>query len=512
MPERHQYSGEALRVLHERGVGEGTLNFVLAIASAVLLIALFPNYNLAPLAPVALTPLLIAAARERRWRRRFAFGYLAGVVYWFGLCNWIQWTLEQHAGVTSGVAWFLFALFCLAKALQTGVFAALAGALPSRPWTPPAVAALWVVIEYTHSWTGFEWLNLGNAASDMSFLLRLAPITGVWGLSFVFALMSAVIAAVILRRQRLASLWLVLLLGLYFLPEIPKPERGSEAAVAVQPNMDDEAAWTPELLQRTEDQMEGLSVSPVLVGGGGRGRAPSVIVWPEDPAPFYANDGRFTGFVSSVAKLAGAEVLTGAIGRAPDGAPLNSALLVSPGGAIVSRYDKVNLVPFGEFVPWPFGMITQKVSTEAGDFEPGRGVVISPLGAHRIGTFICYESVFPSYIRRFALDGAEAMFNLSNDSWFGRSQARYQHLRIVRMRAAENRRWIVRATNNGITAAIDPAGRLIETLPEYREAAARLPFGYRKDLTLYTRFGDWFVALCAAVVAAALRRRGPRLA
>ncbi len=473
------------------------LNFALAVLSAVLLIALFPNYNLAVLAPVALTPLLVAAARERRWLWRFGLGYLSGVVYWFGLCNWIQWTLQQHAGVSAATAWFLFALFCLAKALQTGLFAALAGTLPQRFWAPPALAALWVALEYTHSWTGFEWLNLGNAASDMSFLLRLAPFTGVWGLSFVFALMSAVIAAIVLRRQRLASLWLLLLLGIYLLPEIPPAQRGAQSAVVVQPNMDDETLWTPSLLQRTEDEMQGLSLSPVL----GRNRAPDLIVWPEDPVPFYTNDPAFVAFVASVAKTAGAYVLTGAIGRAPDNAPLNSALLVSPGGAVVTRYDKVNLVPFGEFVPWPFGMVTQKVSTEAGDFEPGHTVVISPLvlqgATHRIGTFICYESVFPNYIRRFTAAGAEALFNLSNDSWFGRSQARYQHLRIVRMRAAENRRWIVRATNNGISAAIDPAGRLIETLPEYREAAARMPFGYRSDLTLYTRFGDWFVALCA---------------
>jgi apolipoprotein N-acyltransferase len=480
----------------------GAVNFALAVLSAVLLVALFPNYNLAVLAPIALTPLLVAAAREPRWAWRFGFGYAAGLVYWFGLCNWIQWTLEQHAGVSSGTAWFLFALFCLAKALQMGVFAALAGMIR----TPPAIAALWVAVEYTHSWTGFEWLNLGNAASDMSFLLRLAPVTGVWGLSFVFALMSAVIASVILRRQRLASLWLLLLLGLYLLPEIPRPDRGSQSAVVVQPDMDDEAAWTPDLVQRTEEQMQGLSVSPIL----GRGRAADLIVWPEDPAPFYADDPRFTGFVTSVAKFTGANVLTGAIGRAPDRAPLNSAILVSPAGTTVTRYDKVNLVPFGEFVPWPFGMITQKVSTEAGDFEPGHTVVVSPLGAHRIGTFICYEAVFPGYIRRFTADGAEALFNLSNDSWFGKSQARYQHLRIVRMRAAENRRWIIRATNDGISAAIDPAGRLVGTLPEYREAAARLPYGYRGDLTLYTRLGDWFVPFCAIAFGITLvRRRQP---
>jgi apolipoprotein N-acyltransferase len=269
--------------------------------------------------------------------------------------------------------------------------------------------------------------------------------------------------------------------------------------VAVQPNTDAEADWTPALLQRTQDEMQTLSLSPLLSRAG----PPGIIVWPEDPAAFYANDPRFLGFVASVAKTAGADVLTGAIGRAPDGAPMNSALLVSPAGAIVTRYDKVNLVPFGEFVPWPFGLLTQKVSTEAGDFAPGRSVVVSPLGTHKIGTFICYESVFPGYIRRFVASGAEALFNLSNDSWFGKSQARYQHLRIVRMRAAENRRWIVRATNNGISAAIDPAGRIVDTLPEYREAAARFRYSYRGDLTFYTRFGDWFVLLCALGAAAA---------
>ena len=209
------------------------------------------------------------------------------------------------------------------------------------------------------------------------------------------------------------------------------------------------------------------------------------------------------GFVQRIAQSGNTDVLLGAVAKAPDNAPLNSALLVSPNGP-VTRYDKVNLVPFGEFVPWPFGLLTQKVSTEAGDFEAGHNIVISQIGNHRIGTFICYEAVFPSYIRRFAASGAEALFNLSNDSWFGKSQARYQHLRVVRMRAAENRRWIVRATNNGISAVIDPAGRIVDTLPEYREAAARLRYDYRSDLTFYTQHGDWFVLCAAGAFACAL--------
>jgi len=483
------------------------LNFVLSIASAVLLVLLFPRFNLVWLAPIALTPLLIAVAREPRWKWRFLMGYSAGIVYWFGLCNWIEWTLAQHAGVSEPVAWTLFVLFCLAKALQLGVFAILAARLP-----PPVVAALWVVLEWTHSYTAFEWLNLGNAAADMSILLRLAPFTGVWGISFAFALMSAVITAALARprradsnarRGRLPSLWLLVLLVLFVLPGVPAPERGSATAVVVQPNMDDETLWNTELIGRAEDRLRELSSSLAPPGSA------ALIVWPEMPAPFYDNDPTFLNLAGAIARNAHANLLTGVVAHAPDRAPLNSALLIDPNGNPESRYDKVNLVPFGEFVPWPFGLVTSKVSTEAGDFEAGHNVVVSPVGSNRIGTFICYESVFPSYIRRFAASGANALFNISNDSWFGKSQARYQHLQIVRMRAAENHRWIVRATNNGVSAVVDPAGRVRGALPEYQEGAGRFRFAYSSDITPYTRFGDWFVLLCALVAAAGflLRRR-----
>jgi apolipoprotein N-acyltransferase len=473
------------------------LNWILAFASSALMVLLFPSFSFVWLAPIALTPLLIACAREPRWRWRFALGYGTGVAYWFGLCNWIQWTLAHHAGVNAAVAWFLFALFCLAKAVQMGVFAALAGVLLRSVFAIPAIAALWVAIEWTHSYTGFEWLNLGNAGSNMSIPLRLAPITGVWGLSFTFALMSAGIASLILRRPRLQILWLLLLPALLFLPEVPNAERGNASAILVQPNIDDEVEWTPELLRRTEQQMTLLSLSPAL----GRARDVDLIVWPEAPAPFYDSDPEFLGIVAGVAKTVHTDLLTGVVAHTRDGAPLNSALLTGANGAVVSRYDKVHLVPFGEFVPWPFGLLTRKVSSEAGDFEAGKTAIVSPVGAHKIGVFICYESVFPSYIRRFAASGAEALFNISNDSWFGKSQARYQHLQIVRMRAAENARWILRATDNGITAVIDPAGRIVRTTQEYAELAARFQYRYRQDLTFYTRYGDWFVLLCALIAA-----------
>jgi apolipoprotein N-acyltransferase len=122
---------------------------------------------------------------------------------------------------------------------------------------------------------------------------------------------------------------------------------------------------------------------------------------------------------------------------------------------------------------------------------------VSKLGGHTVGTFICYESVFPGYIRRVAASGAQVFFNISNDSWFGNTAARYQHLLIVRMRAVENNRWIVRSTNNGISGVVDPAGRVGLTLPEYQEAAARVRYNYVTEPTFYTTHGDWFVLLCA---------------
>jgi apolipoprotein N-acyltransferase len=483
-------------------------NVLLALSSAAMLVLLFPPFGFVWLAPFALAPLLIACAREDRWLPRFALGYAAGIVYWCGLCHWIQWTMEHHGGMTGGLAWFCFALFCLAKAVQMGAFAALSGILLRKWYAAPAIAAVWVIVEWTHPYTGFEWLNLGNAASDMPLPLRLAPVTGVWGISFAFALMGAVVAVMVMRLQKHPVLWLLPLPCLLLLSDLPAARKGTAGAVVVQPNIDDDAVWTQDLLDGTEQQMRLLSLS-----AAGRDGATDVIVWPEVPAPYYEADPAFTGLLSSIAKQAHAAVLAGVVARTtPRSPPLNSALLLNANGTRVSRYDKVNLVPFGEFVPWPFGVITQKISAEAGDFTPGGGIVVSKLRDHSIGTFICYESVFPGYIRRFAAAGAQVLFNISNDSWFGKTAARYQHLLIVRMRAAENDRWIVRATNNGITAVIDPAGRVGATLPEYREASARVMYNYTTRQTFYTQHGDWFVLLCAlgsmtAIVTASLPSR-----
>jgi apolipoprotein N-acyltransferase len=473
------------------------LNLLLALLSAVLLIFVFPRFSVVWFAPIALTPLLVAAARELRPWRRFLLGWIAGAVYWCGVCYWIQIVLAVHGDMGTGVAWAMFALFCVAKALHMGVFAMLAGVLMHRWWAVPAVAAWWVTVEATHGSLGFAWLALGNAGVDMSIPMRLAPITGVYGLSFVFMMMATMLAVAALRRPRWELLWLTPLLILPLLPAMPAADRGEESALLVQPNISETEQWTPEVLVKTVRDESALTLRGALQPGVHK---PSIVVWPEAPAPFYyEDDAGFRDYVNNLARMTQAYLLVGTVAHTQKGAPLNSAEFISPLGNAVSRYDKVNLVPFGEFVPWPFNYVADKVSTETGDFAAGHTVVVSQAGTHKIGAFICYESVFPGFVRKFAADGAEVLFNISNDGWFGKSAARFQHLNIVRMRAAENRRWTLRATNDGLTAVIDPAGRVRGTLPPNEPAAFYAGFTYIADRTVYTRFGDWFAGLCLLI-------------
>ena len=480
------------------------VNLALAAATGILLILAFPGFDFVFLAPVALAPLIVAAVRERRHGRRFLLGWVAGVVYWAGTCYWIEDVLAVHGGMAPAASWAAFALFAAAKALHMAVFALAAGPVASTGWALAGVPALWVAVESTHGRLGFAWLALGNAGVDMAVPMRAAPWTGVWGLSFVFAMTGCALALVALRRPRWQLGWLLLLPPLFLLPQLPPPEPGVESAALVQPNIDGSADWT----ERWVDNMHRRLA--LLTMAAARGREGALVVWPEIPAPmYYYESARFREEIGDLTRKSQAWLLFNVVPHDAGGAPLNSALLVSPAGEPAGRYDKMNLVPFGEFVPWPFKALVEKVSSEAGDFAAGRTQSTLPMGDRRIGAFVCYESVFPDFVRRFAAGGAELFVNISNDGWYGRSAARYQHLKIVRMRAAENRRWILRATNDGVTAVIDPAGRARVLLPSYTVGAAETGYSWIRSTTFYSRHGDWFVWLAAVVAAFTLWRAHP---
>lgn len=483
------------------------MNLALSLASGLLLVLIFPRWNLVWLAPVALTPLIVACAREARWQRRFLNGWASGTLFWFFVCTWIQFVLDVHGGMGRWGSWGAFLLFAVLKGLHTALFAALAGVLLRSRWAAVLVPALWTGIEYAHgslglAWLGlgFAWLQLGNAGIDLPSAMRLAPLTGVYGVTFVFAMLGCGVALLATGRPWRELTPLVLLAGLLVLPAPPPLEEGDTAVQVVQPNIDTMARPTPALFTELEARLRVLSLRS----------SAALIVWPEVPFGFYPEQPRFRNYLSEIARQARTPLLMGGVAFTGEGDPLNSAFLFDASGQPVARYDKIRLVPFGEYVPPAFGWVN-RITGEAGDFEPGQRVVTMNLNGHSLGAFICYESAFPSLVRRFTAQGATFLVNLSNDGYFGQSAAREQHLALVRMRAAENRRWILRSTNDGITAMIDPAGRVTEKLPEFVETAGRMRFRYTEERTPYVRFGDWFALLCGAVslAGAALAARRP---
>ncbi|MGH9672372.1 MAG: apolipoprotein N-acyltransferase, partial [Bryobacteraceae bacterium] len=470
-------------------------SLLFAAASAGLLVLVYPGFDFAWLAPVCLAPLLAAMAGEPSTGRRLLIGWIAGIVYWGGACYWIRDVLVMYGGLAGPGAWGAFGIFCGAKAVHLAVFCAMAGPLMNRWYAIPAAAALWTGLERTHGPLGFAWLTLGNAGIDMAVPLRMAPFTGVYGVSFVLLMMNAAVALLWLRRPRRELLWLAALPLLFLVPRLPSRQQGTRSVALVQPNVPMHAEWTEQSMRGLHDRMSRLSLETALAPGE---PPPDLLAWPESPAPIYfETDATFRARAQELARLVKAPFLFGTVGYTKEQAPLNSAMMLDAAGEPAGRYDKINLVPFGEFIP-PFFSFVQRITQESGDFAPGREIVIMPAGRDRVGPFICYESAFPHFVREFAARGATVFVNMSNDGYFGRTAAREQHLLVARMRAVENRRWLVRPTNDGYTSVIDPAGRITDLWPPHEQRSGRMRYGVIEEKTLYTRAGDWFAWLCLA--------------
>lgn len=464
-----------------------------AVATALLLAAVFPPWKLAFLAPLALTPLLYAVTMQVTAKARFLTGWLCGFVYWVAVCYWIGDVLAAYGGISGPLALVTLVLFAAAKGLHMAVFGALAGPLMKRWWAIPAVAALWTGIERTHGPLGFAWLTLGNAGIEMGLPLRLAPVLGVYGLSFVFAALACGLALVALRRSRKQLAWLLAFGVLWALPAVVVKKAPNEQAVSLQPAVAADMQWNVAEKERMIRQMSLLTLSEAL---DTKKPAPSLLLWPEAPAPiYYYQDPELRSAVTELARLSEAPFFFAGVAHTAQRQPLNSAMLLDRRGRLVGRYDKQVLVPFGEFIPPGFGWIN-KISSEAGDFVAGDRPGVFQTGDRTLGVFICYESAFPHLVRETAAGGAQVLVNLTNDGYYVGSFAREQHQWLARMRAVENNRWLLRSANDGRTMSIDPAGRVWDPLPEYKRTAGRLRFAWIAERTLYTRFGDWFAWLC----------------
>ena len=513
------------------------------VVSAGLQVAIFPLPGLYWLAWIAVAPLLIALLRARPagalqvdaavklapaspWQG-FLLGYVCGILWCGGTCYWIFDTMHRYGGLPVPMAVLVLILFCMYIGLYHGFFGMLVTLVAGRTQNQHGsvrralVSApfLWVAVELARTRvTAFPWELLGYAQTANVALTRMATFTGVYGLSFEILLVNSAFAAAFLvensRRKKLlvAAFAAALLLQAGQWVVRPPQAATDHAALLVQPNIPITTAWTEDYFQSTLADLAKVSLEPRAEKSGAR---ESLIVWPESPAPFFTNDPRFREPVRELARQSGKWMIAGSIGINPamhnggGGSQIfNSAALVSPQGEWVARYDKVHLVPFGEYLPFPkLFAFAGGLTKEVGEFQ--RGASREPLatGDEKLGAFICYESIFPDEVRRFALQGADVLVNISNDGWYGDSGAWSQHLQQTRMRAIENSRWLLSATNTGLTAAIDPSGRIAAEVPRKRRTALAAPYALISSTTFYTRHGDWFASLCAIISVAALVAR-----
>ena len=507
---------------------------MLALLSAILQILIFPLPGVYILGWFALMPLLIALMRAQSgelqveglvrlqpatpWQG-FLLGYSCGIVWYAGTCYWTYDTMRQYGGLNAPMALLVLLLFSCYLGLYHGAFAFLVSLL-ARPHDHRRALVLapflWVAIELARTRiSGFPWNLLGISQVDNVALCRIASWTGVYGVSFEIALVNVALAVAFLvpRPKRgmmfAAALAAAAVLQSGRLVEMP-PAKVDRGALLVQQDIPVAANWSPGSLQQTLQELTDLTQRAAA-----NHREPKIdlIVWPESPAPFFTNDTKFRQALSDTARGTNAWGLVGAIGsNAPspndDGPLFNSAALVSPQGEWAARYDKVHLVPFGEYLPFPsLFSFAGGLTKEVGQFEHGHSHAPLDAGGERIGIFICYESIFPDEVRQSANLGAQVLVNISNDGWYGDSGAYAQHLNQTRMRAIENDRWLLSATDTGVTAAIDPLGRISARIPRKERSTLDASYALTSVTTFYTRHGDCFAYACAIISLGALVER-----
>lgn len=499
-----------------------------ALLSAGLLALAFPTADLWPLAFVALAPLLVAAAAARP-TRALAVGTLAGTTFAPAILWWLTVAMAEFGGIARPTSALLLLLLAVYVGAYVGAFAA--GWAWSARLPPVArllfAAALWTALEYLRAqlFTGFPWGFLAYTQYRNIPLIQMAAWTGMYGVSFLVVLTNVALGLLILHRRAWTTAAGVGLVGLgalgaaLGLPRLAhRPSEGPALRVAiVQGNIPQDVKWSPAWRLRTSETYGRLTLEAART-------APALIVWPETALPFILS--RDEGVREWLGRLA-AEARTFVLVGAPDvsvASPTrytNSAFLVAPDGWIAGRYDKVHLVPFGEYVPLRrlFFFMDKLAQGAVGNFLPGEAQAVLASPGFHVGATISYEIYFPNEVRGFILRGADLLANITNDAWYGRTAAPYQHLAMAVFRAVENRAYLVRAANTGVSAIIAPDGRIVDQSKIFTEAILTGEVRLRPRaafLTPYTRYGDVFawIALAGAAVApgalaAARRLRGP---
>ena len=482
-------------------------------ATALLLILSFPNFEFFPLAWIALVPLLVVIARHPSPRRALLLGTLIGLVFFYATCYWLTYSMIHYGGLPTALAYVLLIGPALVVGIFPGLFA-LVLALSVKKWGEWALLLapiLWPAFEWIRlGVTGQLWNALGYSQAYHSFLIQPARWGGVYLVSFLIVAINSVVALLILRRTRWTiAATLVMILMVVFVTYV---SRGTEVMlrkvstdrdlqiVAVQPNVPMTAvksvSETNELIERH------FALSTRGLQSLGNTPNPKLVIWPESPMNFsYSNDSTLRERLANFTKQNHTSLLFNSLEPAPNDGAYNSALLINEEGRLISQYDKIRLMPFGEYVPLPQWLPgASLISGIVGEFTPGDSYTLMRVGDRRAGVFICIEAAYPWIPRRLSSDGANVLINISNDGYLGPNAVMRQHLANAIFRAAENGKPLLRVTNTGLTALISDRGAVLDLTGGF-QTDVRIwhePEGTGGD-TFSTRHGDLFVQTCTAI-------------
>ena len=453
----------------------------------------------------ALAPLLVIALRHRPWPA-FGWTWVGSFVFFLGLLRWLNFTFRVYSSIPWPLTWgptMLLAGYC---ALWPAAVCALVAWIASRRsagWALLVAPFLWVAAEWGrgHLMGGFPWGLLGYSQHARLLVIQIAELGGVYAVSFVMLAVNAAIAGCVVLPVRRAATGLafagavlVATLGFGMWRLAAPPPAGDVTIAAMQPSIEQPLKWDERHVEETLSVYFGLtrSVGP---------RGADLIVWPETASPsVLRRDPVLLGALATLATTLDARLLIGSID--PDeraGRFRNSAFLVS-GKGIENRYDKIHLVPFGEYVPLSsvIGFV-RSWAEFISEMEPGSHATVFQGPPAPFGVVICYEGIFPELFRDFVRNGARFMVNMTNDAWFGRTTGPAQHLEMYPFRAIEHRVALVRAANTGISAFIAPSGAIVRALPLFERGMLTDRIPLRRGQTLYTRLGDWLAYLSLAV-------------
>lgn len=493
-----------------------SIKFISAILSGLLLTCSFPSICIDWIVWFAIVPLLIAS-NNLSSKKCFYLGLTTGLAHYLTLIYWLIYTFRTYGNLPIYLCVVILLLLSVYLSFYIALFAVALSKLRRNSLIYfIMIPVLWVALEYVRSFflTGFPWELIGHSQFENLTIIQISDIFGVYGVSFLIVLSNATLFSIFtyLAKENSVSKTVIITVasafalifgmawfyGVWRIQSIDDliAKQPCKRIAIIQGNIDQSQKWNPDLQVKTMQKYINLSFTVKKF-------KPDIIVWPETAASFYfLYDMKLSAMIIKAVNEANSDFLIGAPFFISKGKILeyyNSAYLINHDGNILGKYDKVHLVPFGEYVPFkkwlPFlGKMTQC----ADDFQSGDKGVVIDWNNYKIGAQICYEIIFPNLSRQMVDNGAELLINITNDAWFGNTSAPYQHFSMAVFRAIENKRSLVRSANTGISGFINPIGRIIEQTPIFQQAAITNSMPMLRTKTIYTRFGDVFAMLCLA--------------